>query len=98
MPMRYINQDEVFAVIEQRFRGPVPQRRRGGSAPQSRAPDNRGTSTNRPNRAGLDRATPHDEGPPLLVETDLGAAEVGRRIGYPDATYFGYSQLSVVSR
>jgi AraC-like DNA-binding protein len=23
MPMRYINQDEVFAVIEQRFRGPL---------------------------------------------------------------------------
>ena len=24
----------------------------------------------------------------LLVETDLGVADVGRRVGYPDPTYF----------
>ena len=89
MPMRYINQDEVFAVIEQRFRGPLSLSDVAEAVHLS--PGHLTTAVRRQTGRTVQdwivqrRMTKARR---LLVETDLGAAEVGRRIGYPDATYF----------
>jgi|SRR5215216_4640437 len=84
MPMRYINQDEVFAVIEQRFRGPLSLSDVAEAVHLS--PGHLRTAVRRQTGRTVQdwivqrRMTKARR---LLVETDLGAAEVGRRIGLP---------------
>jgi AraC family transcriptional regulator, transcriptional activator of pobA len=81
--------DEVFAVIEQRFGGPLSLSDVAEAVHLS--PGHLTTALRR--RTGR---TVQDwiverrmtEARRLLVETDLGVAEVGRRVGYPDPTYF----------
>jgi AraC family transcriptional regulator, transcriptional activator of pobA len=80
--------DGVFAVIEQRFRGPLSLSDVAEAVHLS--PEHLTTALRR--RTGR---TVQDwiverrmtEARRLLVETQLGVAEVGRRVGYPDPTY-----------
>ena len=81
--------DEVFAVIEQRFPGPLSLSDVAEAVHLS--PGHLTTALRR--RTGR---TVQDwiverrmtKARRLLVETQLGVAEVGRRVGYPDPTYF----------
>jgi AraC-like DNA-binding protein len=81
--------EEVFKVIEQRYRGPLSLSDVAEAVHLS--PGHLTTALRR--RTGrtvqdwiLERRM--KEARRLLVETDLSVAEVGRRVGYPDPAYF----------
>jgi len=81
---------DVFAVIEQRFREPLSLSDVADAVHLS--PGHLTTTVRRKTgRTVQDWIVERrmNEARRLLVDTDLAVAEIGRRVGYPDAAYFG---------